>query len=172
VRQDGKRFGIPVRAILWSALVIAILGLINLGSTTAVNAMVSLALLGQYTIYVLPTVFILARRIRPGKNIPFGPWKLGIWGIPINVFTVAFSFLTIAFNVLPPCFPVTATNVNYAGVVFGAALVICGILWVFMGQKHYAGPIREVMENGNVRSVLLDREVVPTDKREVGQVAA
>lgn len=48
---------------------------------------------------------------------------------------------------------------NYAGVVFGAALIVCGILWLWMGRKHYAGPIREVMENGNVRSALLNHEV-------------
>lgn len=151
-----SRFGIPVRAILWSALVIALLGLINLGSTTAFNAMVSLALLGQYTTYLLPTIFILGRRISNKKSIPFGPWELGRWGIPINVITIAFSLITIAFNVLPPFFPVTATNMNYAGVVFGAALIICAILWFLQGQNHYAGPIKEVMENGNVRSALLD----------------
>jgi choline transport protein len=107
----------------------------------------------------LPTIFIFARRIQPGKNIPFGPWALGKWGIPVNIFTIIFSFITIAFNVLPPYFPVTATNMNYAGVVFGAALIICTILWILMGQKHYAGPIKEVMENGNIRSALLDHEI-------------
>ena len=145
----------------------ALLGLINLGSTTAFNAMVSLALLGQYTTYVLPTIFILARRIHPKKNIPFGPWALGKWGIPINIFTIAFSFLTIAFNVLPPFFPVTAANMNYAGPVFGAALIICGLLWFVIGERHYAGPIKEVMENGNVRSALLDRQVEPALEHEV-----
>lgn len=124
--------------------------------------MVSLALLGQYTSYVLPTIFILARRIRPGKNIPYGPWTLGKWGIPINIFTIAFSFLTIAFNVLPPFFPVTAMNMNYAGVVFGAALIICAFLWIVQGQKHYAGPIREVMMNGNVRSALVNHDIEAT----------
>ncbi|OTB15086.1 hypothetical protein K445DRAFT_23100 [Daldinia sp. EC12] len=155
----NRRFGIPVRAILWSAFIIMILGFINLGSTTAFNAMTSLALLGQYTTYLLPTIFILIRRIYPGKNIPYGPWELGRWGIPINIFTIAFSFLTIAFNVLPAEFPVNATNMNYAGVVFGAALIICALLWFVMGHKHYAGPIKEIMDNGNIRSALLDREL-------------
>ncbi|KAF2677978.1 hypothetical protein K458DRAFT_446700 [Lentithecium fluviatile CBS 122367] len=81
-------------------------------STTAFNAMVSLALLGQYTSYILPTIFILSRRVRHAKNIPYDSWALGKWGIPVNVFTIAFSFLTIGFNVLPPYFPVTATNMN------------------------------------------------------------
>jgi amino acid transporter len=140
-----------------------ILGLINLGSSTAFNALVSLALLGQYTTYLLPTIFILVRRVHPGKNVPFGPWTLGKWGIPINIFTIIFSFITIAFNVLPPYFPVTAANMNYAGIVFGAALIMCGILWIIMGKNHYTGPIREVMENGNVRLALLGREIQLTD---------
>ncbi|KAI0095426.1 putative amino acid permease [Hypoxylon sp. NC0597] len=102
-------------------------------STTAFNALISLALLGQYTTYMLSTIFILGRRLFLAKNIPFGPWELGRWGVPINVFTIAFSCITIGLNVLPPYFPVTATNMNYAGVVFGAALIICGILWFWMG---------------------------------------
>jgi choline transport protein len=145
-----------------------LLGLINLGSTTAFNAMVSLALLGQYTSYVLPTMFMLARRIRPGKNIPYGPWALGRWGIPINIFTIAFSFLTIAFNVLPPYFPVTAKNMNYAGVVFGAALIICALLWILRGHNHYTGPIKEVMVNGNIRSAFSNREI-EADRRLVAK---
>ncbi|KAG4220495.1 hypothetical protein PC116_g31026 [Phytophthora cactorum] len=48
---------------------------------------------------------------------------------------------------------------NYAGVVFGAALIICALLWFVMGHKHYAGPIKEIMDNGNIRSALLDREL-------------
>lgn len=103
--QVDNRFGIPVRAILWSAAIIMILGLINLGSTTAFNALVSLALLGQYTTYVLPTIFILVRRVFLAKNIPFGPWELGRWGVPVNLFTIAFSFITIGFNVLPRISP-------------------------------------------------------------------
>ncbi|KAI1268033.1 putative amino acid permease [Xylariaceae sp. FL1019] len=145
-----KRLGIPVRAILWSELVIVILGLINLGSTTAFNALVSLALLGQYTTYLLPTIFILIRRMSPSKNVPWGPWALGKWGIPINIFTIIFSFITIIFNVLPPYFPVTTTNLNYAGI-------------------HYAGPIKEVMENGNLRSALIDRDIDIPDSISAGK---
>jgi choline transport protein len=123
--------------------------------------------LGQYSTYVLPTIFILARRINPQKNIPFGPWELGKWGIPINIFTIAFSFLTIAFNILLPYFPVTAKNMNYAGVVFGAALIICGLVWFIRGKGHYAAQIKEVMENGNVRSALLNREIEPVQRQHI-----
>ncbi|KAI0148515.1 hypothetical protein GGR57DRAFT_232595 [Xylariaceae sp. FL1272] len=44
-----RRLGIPVRAILWRELIIAIQGLINLGSSTTFSALVSLELLGRYT---------------------------------------------------------------------------------------------------------------------------
>lgn len=120
--------------------------------------MVSLALLGQYSSYVLPTMFMLGRRLYPGKNIPFGPWSLGRWGVPVNIATIAFSAITIGFNVLPPFFPVDATNMNYAGVVFGAALIIVAVLWVFMGQKHYTGPIKDVMQDRNIHTALTNPE--------------
>ena len=135
-----------------------LLGLINLGSTTAFNAFVSLTLLGQWTTYLVPTICILLHRINGEKNIPFGPWRLGKLGVPVNTLTIAFSGLTIAFNVLPPYYPVNTANFNYAPVVFGAALLICGVMWFARGKSHYAGPIREVLLNGDVRSALLDKE--------------
>ena len=136
-----------------------ILGLINIGSTTAFNALISLTLHGQYVTYGLPTIPILARRISRSKNIPYGPWELGRLGIPVNIVTIALSFITTAFNLLPPYFPVTISNFNYAPVVFGAAPILCTLLWFVRRKQHYAGPIRQVMENGDLRSALLNHEV-------------
>ena len=145
--------------MLCVAFIVTLLGLINIGSTTAFNAMISLTLLGQYTTYCLPTILILYRRIRRDKHIPYGPWRLGKWGIPLNIITIAFSFVTLAFNLLPPYYPVTSSNLNYAPVVFGAALLLTVGFWIFRGRYHYRGPIRRVIENGNVRSALLDRRI-------------
>ncbi|OTA55798.1 hypothetical protein K449DRAFT_468637 [Hypoxylon sp. EC38] len=154
-RDDGLQFP---RYFSHNSATIMILDLINSGSTTAFNALVSLALLGQYMTYMLPTISILGRRLFLAKNIPIRSVGVGQMGCSNQRIYYCVSCITIGFNVLPPYFPVTATNMNYAGVVFGAALIICGILWFWMGQKHYAGPIKEVMENGNVRSALLSRE--------------
>ena len=153
--------------MLSNVVILLLLGLINLGSTTAFNALISVVLIGQYSTYVMPIVLILVRRISNTKNIPFGPWNLGIFGIPINVLSIAFSFLTITFNLLPPYMPVTSANLNYAGVIFGVMLIVSAVLWIFRGKRHYAGPIREVMENGNIRSALLDREAGAAHSHEI-----
>jgi hypothetical protein len=36
-----------------------------------------------------------------------------------------------------------------------------------MGQNHYAGPIKGVMENGNMRPALFDREIELSDQHAV-----
>lgn len=152
--QVDRHYSIPIRAIVFITIVTLILGLINIGSTTAFNAMTSLALIGQYTSYVLPTILMVGRRMG-SKHIPFGPWSLGRFGLAVNLVTIAFSALIIGFMVLPPYQPVTAVNMNYAGVVFGAVLIICAVLWFAIGRARYQGPLREVMENGNVQSAIL-----------------
>ena len=80
------------------------------------------------------------------KHVPYGPFKLGAWGLPINVFAISYSIILLVFMVLPPYKPVTATNMNYSGVIFGAVLIISLVIWLFYGRKVYKGPIKEVME--------------------------
>ena len=140
-----KHYLIPVRAILVVAIVAMLLGLINIWSSTAFNAMTSLSLIAQYTSYLLPISLVAIRRVGK-KHVPYGPFKLGRWGLLINLISIFYSLLLLIFMVLPPYKPVTATNMNYAGVVFGVALLISLVLWLFYGRRIYKGPVREVIE--------------------------
>ena len=53
--------------------------------------------------------------------------------------------------VFPPYQPVSAQNMNYASVVLGTAIIISAVSWFTIGRKVYAGPVREVIENLDVR---------------------
>ena len=64
---------------------------------------------------------------------------------------MSFSVLIIILSVLPPYQPVSAENMNYASVVFGAVLLISACSWFAFGRTSYAGPVREVIENADVR---------------------
>jgi choline transport protein len=55
--------------------------------------------------------------------------------------------------VFPPYRPVSAENMNYASLVLGLVLMICAASWGLYGRKVYGGPVREVIENLNVRNV-------------------
>ena len=134
-----------MRAILLIAMVAMLLGLINIWSSTAFNAMTSLSLIGQYTSYLLP-ISLMAIRRAGKKAVPYGPFRLGRWGLPINLISMAYSTILIIFMVLPPYQPVTAQNMNYAGVIFGAVLLLSTVVWVSYGRRVFTGPVKEIVD--------------------------
>ena len=144
---------IPIRAITLVTLTAGLLGLVNIGSPIAFNALNSLALIGHYTTYLLPITLLFLRRFGK-KEIPWGPWTLGRWGLPINLFSMAYSILLIVFMVFPPYQPVRAENMNYASVIFGAAILVSTVLWFVYGRKTYGGPVREVIEDFQIKDWL------------------
>lgn len=87
------------------------------------------------------------------KEIPWGPWTLGRWGLVINLISIAYSIVLIVFAVFPPFQPVNAKNLNYAGVIFGVAIVVSTFMWVLYGRKAFRGPVREVNEGEVKRRV-------------------
>ena len=141
---------IPVRAITLVTLIAGLLGLVNLGSSTAFNALTSLSLIGHYTSYLLPITLLVLRRFGK-KEIPWGPWTLGRWGLPINLVSMAYSILLIVFMVFPPYQPVRAENMNYASVIFGAATIVSTVLWFVYGRKTYRGPAREIIDELHIK---------------------
>ena len=126
-RQVNTKRLIPVRAIILMTFVAMLLGLVNIGSSTAFNALTSLALIGHYTSYLLPIALLVVRRFGT-KEIPFGPFTLGKWGLPINLFTIAYSGLLIVTMVFPPYQPLTAENMNYSSLIFGSVLLSSFVL--------------------------------------------
>jgi len=146
VCQVDRRYYIPVRAIFLIAIIAMLLCLLNIWSSTAFNAMTSLSLIAQYTSYVLPISLMVRRRIEK-RPLPYGPFRLGQWGILINIVSILYTVLLLVFMVLPPYQPVTAKNMNYAAVVFGALLALCAIMWAVHGRRVYTGPVKEASDN-------------------------
>ena len=126
-------------------MVAMLLGLINIWSSTAFHAMTSLSLIGQYISYILPISLMAIRRVGT-KAVPFGPFRLGRWGLCINLISIAYSVVLIIFMVLPPYQPVTVQNMNYARMVFAAVLFFIVVLWICHGRRAYKGPVKEVID--------------------------
>ena len=120
--QVSKYYSIPVRSIILITFIVCLLGLLNIGSLTAFNAFTSLAIIGHYTSYLLPISLMVLHRFGR-KEIPWGPWTLGRWGLLVNLVSIAYSVILILFSVFPPFQPITAKNLNYAGVIFDAAII-------------------------------------------------
>jgi choline transport protein len=113
--------------------------LINIGSTTAFLAILSLATLALYISYLIPITFVLIRKLE-GRPPNYGPFKLGRWGIPINIFSIAWGIFTIIWLPFPVSLPVTKDTMNYAAPVWGAGLAIALVDWFISGHKRFRIP--------------------------------
>ena len=113
--------------------------LINLGSTYALEAILSLSTLGLYLSYVLPISFFMMARMR-GDTPTDAPFRLGRWGLPINLFALAFGIFMITFLPFPPYLPVTWKNMNYSGPVLGVVIIFAILDWFTTGRKRFQVP--------------------------------
>lgn len=85
------RFKLPFNSILLTAVINSLLSLINVGSTTAFNAMLSLSVLSLYLTYITPVVLILHLRVKYPGSIAWGPFRMGRVGPFVNVLSILYT---------------------------------------------------------------------------------
>src|SRR5919199_610637 len=126
----------PTNAIWLAAAGALVLGLPYLWNATAYAAVTSIAVIGLYVAYVLPTLLRLMR----GRDFEPGPWHLGRWSRPIGIIAVVWVvFITILF-MLPQASPITAQNFNYTPVAVLVVLGFAGIWWMASARRWFKGP--------------------------------
>ena len=138
----NKRLALPLRAIVLCSIVPCLIGLINIGSTVAFNAIVSLTEAGLFISYLIPIILIMIKKIK-GEPIKYGPWRMGRAGVAVNAFSSIFLTLSTFFSFFPPVTPVTLSTMNWSIVVFGGFVIIGFIWYAIIGRKNYNGPIVE-----------------------------
>lgn len=133
-----------------------LLSLINIGSSTALNAVLSLSTWALYISYLIPITLLVMKRLRK-EHIAFGPFRLGRFGLWINFFAMIYGVFICIFLPFPPTRPVTPVNMNYAAPVF-AAVVVFGIIdWFLRGRKNFLGPLREVDEREVAEKIAVEQ---------------
>ena len=132
----NKRTRTPTNAIWLAAAGALILGLPYLWNEASYAAVTSIAVIGLYIAYVLPTFL----RLRQGASFQRGPWHLGRWSMPIGVIAVVWVvFITILF-MLPVDNPITVDNFNYTVFAVVAVLGFAGIYWLVSARNWFTGP--------------------------------
>jgi choline transport protein len=134
---------VPIVSIGVTTLVSVLLSLINIGSTTVFNAVVSLSVSGFFGSYIIPFSLLLVKRIKSPEQLPRAPYSLGKWGVPINAFAIGWSVLVLFFSFWPQNIPVTPVNMNWSVLLWGAVNIFAILFWVVHGRKVYKGPIVE-----------------------------
>lgn len=140
------RYIVPTRMIVCITVIQMLLGFLYIGSTTAFNAILSMAILGMYASYILPIIYMILYGRKSGAHSQ-GPFHLGrIWGPIINAIAVTWLAFAMVFSTFPSAQPVTPENMNYCVVVMGGWLCFGGLYYWLSGCKRYNGPAIEVLE--------------------------
>jgi len=113
-----------------------LLSIIYLISTTAFDAIVSLQVISLNISYIPPILFIMLRKIR-GQHVNYGAFKLGRYGIAINLVALAYLIFIVIWIPFPTMLPVTGSNMNYAGPIFGVVIIAALLDWRISGHKRF-----------------------------------
>lgn len=136
---------IPFNAIAATTLPLLLLGLINIGSTAAFYAIAGVATVALYFTYLAPIALMTLKRVRR-EPVALGPWRLGKWGLPVNIFSMCYSIFISIFLFFPTFLPVTAKNFNWTVVVFFGSVLISIVSWYWYGRSTYHGPVKEMYD--------------------------
>ena len=134
--QVNPKTRTPTNAIWLAAGGALILGLPYLWNNTAYVAVTSIATIGLYVAYVMPTFL----RLRLGSRFKAGPWQLGRWSRPIGIIACVWVAFIFVLFMLPTVSPITHTNFNYAVVAVVAVVGFAGIWWLVSARKWFTGP--------------------------------
>ena len=122
-----------------------LINLINIASSTAFSAIISLTTVSLYASYILPIAIMIRRRLRNDEP-KFGPYTLGRYGLLVNVIAILWGTFAVIFEVFPTEMPVTAANMNYASLMFGSTVIFSLATWFLYGGKSFQGPVNDLDE--------------------------
>lgn len=126
----------PVAAVWLAALGALVLGLPYLINVTAYAAVTSIAVIGLYIAYVVPTLL----RLRRGDDFRRGPWHLGRWSRPVGIVAVVWVAVITVLFMLPQVSPVTWETFNYAPVAVLAVLGFAAAWWFASARRWFLNP--------------------------------
>ena len=133
---------IPLNALLLVATIVSLLMLLNIASVSAIFAILSLGNIALYLSYLTAIIFFLIHKLR-GRPLVYGPFKLGKAGYAINAFAICYLVFIVIWLPFPPFLPVTWSNMNYAGPIVGAVIIIAIVDWFIWGHKRFSVPMEK-----------------------------
>lgn len=135
---------VPVNAIMFTTMFSVALSLINIGSTVAFNAMLSLSTVALMATYVISVGCVAWKRVT-GQPLPSSRWSLGRAGLPINCIALIYASWAFFWSFWPNSYSVTAENFNWACVLFVALMAVAMCLYHLDGDHEYEGPVMKTV---------------------------
>ena len=120
---------------------IALLCLINVGSSTALAAIISIGIAAIVISYIIPITSSSASGYTTSPS-PSGRGLRPLWPSDQYVRRLV-RHLHLRVRLLPTTIPVTAENMNYAGPVILGLVFIAVMDWLIRGKDVFKGPLRK-----------------------------
>ncbi|OAQ74176.1 amino acid transporter [Pochonia chlamydosporia 170] len=134
---------VPVNSVFFTCAFSMAFALINIGSTVAFNAMLSLSTVALMATYVVSIGCVTLKRIR-GEQLPRCRWSLGRSGLSINIIALLYSCWSFFWSFWPNSYEVTAANFNWACVLFVGLMAISWAIYFAKARHVYEGPVATV----------------------------
>lgn len=137
---------LPVNAIALSCAISCLLSLINIGSETAFNAIISLNVAALMFTYGVSISCVIYRKTFLPDSLPPRRWSLGRMGLAINITGLLYVLFALFWSFWPATTPTTLETFNWSVVIFVGIFVISLVMYTFKGRKEYAGPVVDVLK--------------------------
>jgi len=140
----NPHFHVPANAIVATAVFVCVVSLINIGSTVAFNAVLSLASTAMMGTYLISIGCVTWRRICH-LPLPSCRWSLGRAGLPVNIIALTYSCWCFIWSFFPNAYQVTPENFNWACVLFVGLMGGASLMYIFHAKNVYEGPVVKVI---------------------------
>jgi len=94
--------------------------------------------------YIPPILFIALQKLRR-QHIEYGSFKLGRFGILVNLVALGYLCFVVLWIPFPTELPVTGSNMNYAGPLLGALIIAALLDWMISGHKRFRIPVAQTL---------------------------
>ncbi|OAQ59108.1 amino acid transporter [Pochonia chlamydosporia 170] len=135
----GGRHELPEHAIYVATLLASLIGLLCLGPSTALNAILGSAAVCFFCSYMIPIACLLYDRSplrSKTRTVDLGP----IGGTLINILAMAWMLLLGLVLLFPQYIPVAPATMNYTIAVLAGVVLVYSVNWICYARKHYRDP--------------------------------
>ncbi|MDQ0867889.1 amino acid transporter [Arthrobacter sp. V1I9] len=127
---------VPPYALLLAGLVPALIVIGSKVSSDALTVIISFAAMGMYMGFQMVVLAALRARILGWK--PNGAFRLGVWGIPVNIAALAWGVLGMV-NMAWPRTPEDGWFANHVVLISAVMVVAIGLVYMAWKKPHLKG---------------------------------
>lgn len=139
----SPKLDVPINSVIATFIFTALLALINIGSATALNSIVSLSTNALLSSYMCSIGCMIWRR---WTNQPLLParFSLGKWGLAINIISEVFLVVIFVLAFFPSVRNPDSESMNWNILIYGVVLLGSVVYYFAKGRHVYDGPVEYV----------------------------